>query len=178
MVTGKLDSSLFLCGMMGSGKTTVGKILAKKLDRSFIDLDEEIEKGVGMSISEIFRSEGEQRFRVFEKKAVLRAVDKPYCVIALGGGALQNQEIVDRIKKNGLLIFLDAPLSVLLERLRNDSGRPLLQNTEGKETEKKIARLLSKRIKYYSQSHISIKTERYSPELIAETIIKKTSNES
>jgi len=98
-------------------------------------------------------------------------VENSQKVIALGGGALQNQEVVTHIKKNGLLIFLDVPLSVLSKRLANASGRPLLQNADEKETEMKIAKLLSERTKYYSQAHIKIETEKYSPGLIADKII-------
>lgn len=166
-------SSLFLCGMMGSGKTTVGKILANKLELPFVDLDNEIEKEAGMSIPEIFQVYGEPTFRELEKKAVFGAAGKSKSIIALGGGTLQNQEIVDHLKKNNLLIFLDAPLSVLSKRLRNDTGRPLLQRKSEKETETRIARLLKERIKYYSQSHIKIEVEKYSPEMIADEIIKK-----
>jgi len=172
-MTYKLTGSIYICGMMGSGKTTVGKILAGKLKLPFIDLDEVIVKKAGNPIPEIFRTGGEHIFRKLEKDALYQTVENSQKIIALGGGALQNQEIVNHIKKKSLLIFLDAPLSVLSKRLANDSGRPLLQNTDEKETEMKIAKLLSERTKYYSQAHIKIETEKYSPELIADKIIRK-----
>ena len=166
---------IFLCGMMGSGKTTVGKILADKLSFSFSDLDDVIEKAAGMSIPEIFDLKGEPEFRKIEKKLLFHAAEKSNMVIALGGGALQNQKIVDHLKLKGQLIFLDAPLSVLFSRVKNDSTRPILQNKNESETKDRIQQLLKERMQYYRQSHITVDAGLDDPGLVADSVIKKLS---
>lgn len=169
----KNKQRIFLCGMMGSGKTTVGKILAGKLDQPFTDLDEVIEKKEGMPIPEIFELKGETYFREAERNAMYQTISAGSGVVALGGGALQNQQIIEHLKINGLLIFLKAPRSVLLERLKKDSGRPLLQHTDDTTIRIKIDKLLEERIPLYNRSHITIHTERMNPEEISESIIRK-----
>ncbi len=171
----KINKRIFLCGMMGSGKTTVGKLLAEKLDQPFIDLDDLIEENENRSIPEIFQQEGEIYFRKAERKAIFQVCDMRPGVVALGGGALQNQPITDYIKINGLLVFLKAPLSVLLERLSQDSGRPLLQQTDDTTIRNKIENLLARRNPLYSRSHITVNTETKSPEQISELITHKLS---
>ncbi|MEX1062421.1 MAG: shikimate kinase [Balneolaceae bacterium] len=164
---------VFLCGMMGSGKSTVGRILASRMDMPFVDMDDLIEQQEGMTISEIFSRKGEKTFRKIEKELVMKTVDNSGCVIALGGGALQDQQITDHLKNKGWLIFLDAPLSVLSRRLANDTKRPLLQQAGKEKIRIRIDRLLKERKKYYLQSHITIDTGRLSPETASHTIINK-----
>ena len=166
---------LFLCGMMGSGKSTVGRLLAGQLGIPFHDLDSEIEKETGLKISDIFRLQGEKKFRQLEKYLVLKAAERTEGVIALGGGALQNQQIVDRLKLKGWLIFLDAPLSVLFSRVKNDSTRPILQNKNESETKDRIQQLLKERKQYYRQSHITVDAGLDDPGLVADSVIKKLS---
>jgi shikimate kinase len=166
---------LFLCGMMGSGKSTVGRLLAGQLGIPFHDLDSEIEEETGLKISDIFRLQGEKKFRQIERELVLKAAERTEGVIALGGGALQNQQIVDRLKFKGWLIFLDAPISVLLSRLKNNTTRPILQNKDDAETKKKLKNLMTKRREMYRQSHIIVDCGTESPAEVAEAIIKRIS---
>jgi len=175
MIKKKPAKPLFLCGMMGSGKSTVGRILAGQLGIPFYDLDSEIEKNTGLKISEIFRFHGEKKFRQLEREMVLKAAERTEGVIALGGGALQTQEIVDQIKLKGWLIFLDAPVSVLLRRVKNDTSRPILQNKDDLETQEKLKKLMMERGELYRQSHIIVGCGTDPPGEVAESIIKNIS---
>lgn len=169
----KVSKPVFLCGMMGSGKSTVGKVLAGRLGRPFTDMDTVIEKNERMTIPEIFRQKGEAAFRDIEKRCIRQAVSETSGVIALGGGALHDQKLIGHLKISGWLIFLDAPRSVLLERLEKDTNRPLLQKSDGKLMGEKIDGLLKKRRDYYLQSHITIETGTDDPETVADRIINK-----
>jgi shikimate kinase len=118
---------IFLTGFMGSGKTTIGIKLARKLNRLFYDCDSEIEKRSNWSIPEIFARQGEQQFRIYEQEIVTELAGQlTESVIALGGGALiepRNQEVV---KKHGWLIYLKVPPDLLWQRVRSNRNRPLL----------------------------------------------------
>jgi shikimate kinase len=166
---------IFLCGMMGSGKSTTGKILADKLQLSFLDLDDLIEEKAGMSIPEIFNKKGESGFRKIEKEVLMQVSEESAKVIALGGGALQNQKIVDHLKLKGLLIFLEAPLSVLFNRVKSNSIRPILQHKNESEIKNRLHQLLAERMRYYQQSNITVNAGIDDPCLVADSIIKKIS---
>jgi shikimate kinase len=166
---------IFLCGMMGSGKSTVGKILAEKMKWPFSDLDDEIEESEGMKISQIFEQRGESAFRKIEQELLMNAAERKRVVIALGGGALQNQTIIDHLKIKGILIFLDAPLSVLFSRVKNDSTRPILQHKSDSETKDRIKQLLSERMRYYRQCHLTVDAAVHDPALVADSILNKLS---
>ena len=118
-----------LTGMMGSGKTSIGKLLAKKINLPFYDSDEDIEDKLSLKISEIFETYGESWFREQEKKICIDILKKEKFVLALGGGAITNVEIRDSIAKNSLLIYLKTDENILFERLKNDKSRPLLKGT-------------------------------------------------
>lgn len=166
---------LFLCGMMGSGKSTIGRRLASSLDLPFYDLDMEISNSEKMSIPKIFATRGESRFREVERNMLIRVSNKTRGVIALGGGALQNQALTDHLKERGVLIFLDAPLSVLLNRLKNDKNRPLLHQ-DNRQTGDSVKELLDDRMPLYTQSHITIETGGKTPEEIVASILEKLEN--
>ena len=120
-----------MCGFMGCGKTTVGKRAAKLMKRSFCDLDQYIEQKAGMTVSEIFARQGEAGFRKMENDAVQEISQAGDMVVACGGGTVLQPENVDAFHKNGsLILFLDVPLPVLQERLKNDTTRPLLQKPD------------------------------------------------
>ncbi len=171
----KLKQPLFLCGMMGSGKSTVGRELASVLEVDFHDLDSMIIEEAGMPIPKIFEQKGEQWFRDLEQKLLIRESQKISGVMALGGGSLQNQRIVDHLKIYGWMIFLNVPESVLLDRLSGDKNRPKLkQGKENREELRKtISTLFEQRLQLYSQAQITVDTNSDSPGEIAETILKK-----
>lgn len=174
MKTFRLTEPVFLCGMMGAGKSVTGKTLAEKLSISFYDLDQLIEKEAGKSIPQIFNEDGEEHFRNLEREILVKQSQVINGVMALGGGSLQNQQIVDHLKVCGWLIFLDAPASLLVERIGSDQSRPLLSaGKNGKSITDKLEELLDKRNHFYRQAHITIQTNGLNPASTADQIIHK-----
>lgn len=167
------DKPMLLCGMMGSGKTTIARTLGQRLNRPWTDLDRAIEKRAGRSIPELFEEEGETAFREREREELERALHTPSTIIALGGGALQSQEVVDRIRNAGWLIFLDAPQSVLLERLGRKTGRPLTDSLSRDELRQKLDMLFEQREGFYRQAHITIPVGQQPPGRIADRIAEQ-----
>lgn len=174
-----LPELIFLCGFMGAGKSTIAEKLAEKLDRPFLDADHEIERRSGETINQIFEQEGESSFRNLERKVILDLIKTFEGVIALGGGALHNQHLVDHIKLNGLLIFIETPFSVILRRISENKERPLLLNPDGtfkkeQTLKKEMTELYHKRLKFYRQAEITLQTEHYSTvEQSVEALVKK-----
>jgi|SRR6056297_507093 len=177
----KLKKPVFLCGMMGSGKSTVGRALANRLEVPFCDLDELIVEETGMTIPEIFKEEGESKFREIERKILIRESQYFKGVMALGGGSLQNQHMIDHLKIYGWLIFLDVPQSVISKRITGDTNRPMLNandndnNNESAhhEADSKIQRLMAERRPLYEQAEITIQTGDKPADEIADKLIKK-----
>jgi shikimate kinase len=159
--------------MMGSGKSTTGQILADALKIPFQDLDHIIEHAAGMSVPEIFKQSGEEEFRQLEHDLLLSYSQHPDGVIALGGGALQNQNLLDHIKSIGWLIYLEAPAEVLFQRLQTSEGRPMLAGWEAEELYSRIDVLLKEREPLYRQAQITIKTGALKPQEVVQEIIQK-----
>jgi shikimate kinase len=163
---------IFLCGFMGSGKSTHGKKLATLLKRKFFDLDSYIQLKENKTISFIFENEGESVFREMEKKHLKELVaSEENLVISLGGGTVCFHDIIDFIKANGTLIYIDMPVKALAHRLHNSpQPRPLLKNTTGEELEKLVNEKLKEREKYYHQAHLRVDGVNINLLKIAETI--------
>ena len=123
---------LILIGPMAAGKSTVGKRLARRLNLNFIDIDEEVEKAAGVSISWIFDVEGEEKFRERESKELIKSLKFEDCVVATGGGVVLSEENRNILKK-GTVIYLEISIQTQLERTLNDNKRPLLQGEKNKE---------------------------------------------
>ena len=123
---------LIIIGPMASGKSTVGRRLSNRLNLQFIDIDKEIEKSAGVSISWIFDVEGEERFREREVKELAKSINNNNCVISTGGGAILSKENREVLKK-GIVIYLKTSIQTQLERTINDKKRPLLQNSNNRE---------------------------------------------
>ena len=121
-----MRKNLVLLGMMGVGKTTIGRVVAKKQGMEFIDADKNIEEKCSMNISEIFKKKGEKFFRIEEKKEVLKLLKKNNCVIALGGGAFINGTIRNNVLKNTISMWLDVNLRTLNKRIKWSKKRPLV----------------------------------------------------
>ena len=128
-------SNVYLVGLMGSGKTSIGKILAKRMGMNFIDLDDEIIKDQQCSISEIFDRFGEEKFRHLENKKLLSTLEIDNCVISTGGGIIMDQDNIKIMVENGSIIHLDIDLEIQLLRIKNKKNRPLLRD---KDDERKI----------------------------------------
>lgn len=171
----KLTQPLFLCGMMGAGKTTVGKIVAEKTTTDFRDLDDLIEDHAGLSIPDIFDRHGEDYFRDLEQKILIKTSQQMSGVMALGGGALQNQRVVDHLKIYGWLIFLNVPKSVIFDRLAGDENRPMLSHghTSREQLRNTINTLMNERLPFYNQAQITIDADRKTPVEVAEKILTR-----
>lgn len=160
---GKFNGSIYLCGFMASGKSTLGQTLAEKMGWEFRDLDAVIEEGEGKSIKAIFADEGEAYFRELEREYLFDLTRTFKGVVSLGGGALHGQKVVDHLKLKGLLVFVDTPLHEIVERVHSGNERPILFDEDGeiksKETLKEeLKTLYSKRERLYKQAQITIKT--------------------
>ncbi len=160
--------NLVLLGMMSVGKTTIGKIVAKKQGLEFIDTDINIEKKCSMKISEIFKKKGERFFRIEEEKEVLKSLTKNNCVIALGGGAFINESIRNSVLKSSISMWLDTDLKTLNERIKWNKKRPLLDK---KNNQIKINKLYSERKNIYKLAYHRIVCDNLSKEDIANKII-------
>jgi len=160
--------NLILLGMMGVGKTTVGKIVARKQGMEFIDTDENIEKKCSMSISKIFKEKGEKFFRIEEQKEVLKSIKKSNCVIALGGGAFINETIRNAILKNAISMWLDTDLKTLNKRIKWNKKRPLVSR---KNNQKKINELYLERKNIYKLADHKINCNNLNKENIVKRII-------
>lgn len=177
-----LPDRIFLCGFMGAGKSTVGRQLAEKLELEFLDLDDKIEENAGQSIAEIFDESGESGFRTIERRAVLEVVREFEGVVALGGGSVQNQHMLDHLKLNGLLVFIETPIPVILDRISKDQNRPLLLdkygNPKDKETlERELTALYKERLPLYEQAVITVQNDgSRSPEEMVKSLLKKIRN--
>lgn len=153
------ERNIVLVGMMGAGKTSVGKRLASALDIPFTDADHEIEAAANMTIPEIFETYGEDHFRDGERKVIARLLREGPRVIATGGGAILNAETRGRIGRESISIWLKADVAVLLERVRRRTNRPLLRDPD---PEGVLRRLLAEREPLYATADIII-TSRNTP---------------
>jgi shikimate kinase len=163
------SKNIFLVGMPGSGKSTVGRLLAEKLGLDFYDLDSEIESNRGASIAEIFAEEGEDLFRELEAETLLKTIaNKRSFVLAAGGGTPCFFDGMKVMHESGVTIYLDTPIDVLIARTKKKQHRPLLKENPASA----IRELLNKRQKCYSQANYSVDTEGLNPQEKAEKIIK------
>jgi shikimate kinase len=151
--------TIYLCGFMGVGKTTIGRHLSAFLGYKFADLDHLIEEGEGYRVTEIFGRYGEPYFRDLEFQYLQEHSKKKGQILALGGGTLQNQQLINVIKKNGILVFLQLPIEHIVQRLRYTKKRPLLLRENGErrtleELQEFITELYERRLPSYLQSDI------------------------
>lgn len=153
----RIDRPVVLVGMMGVGKTSVGRKLATLLHMPFIDADEEIESAAQMSIPEIFERFGEAYFRDGERRVIARLIDGPgtRAVIATGGGAFVNDETRALILDRGIAVWLDSDVETLVERVGRKDNRPLLRQGDPREI---LARLKAERASAYSQAPIHVQS--------------------
>jgi shikimate kinase len=160
--------NVYLIGLMGTGKTTVGRLLAEHLQYGFLDTDDVITKATGRTINELFAQEGEEAFRSLESDVLSKVCVHTRLAVATGGGIILRRQNWSYLQY-GLVIWLDAPVDVLYERLATDTTRPLLQDADPKE---KLRKLALERQPMYSEAdlHITI-AQHETPEEIAQKII-------
>ena len=170
VVRQRLDGhAIVLVGLMGAGKTTVGRRLAEKLGLAFIDADHEIELAAGQSVEEIFAQHGEAYFRDGERKVIARLLENGAQVLATGGGAYMNPDTRDAIRRHGICIWLRADFELLMSRVRRRSNRPLLQNDD---PEAVMRKLISERYPVYAEADITVDSRDVTHTAIVNGIIK------
>lgn len=166
-LSGPSGKSIVLIGLMGAGKTSVGRKLAKNLNLSFTDADEKIVEAAGCSIEDIFEHYGERSFRDVEEKVIFRLLDEGTQVLATGGGAFMNPKIRSRIAASGISVWLRADLDTLFRRTQRRAGRPLLKNRNPKAT---LQKLIDERYPVYADADIVIDSIDEGPEVIVNII--------
>ena len=166
-----MKNNLILIGFMGTGKTSLGKLLAAKLGRSFIDLDQKIEADEKMTIPEIFEKHGEKYFRELEKKAVREVCEKKNLVIATGGGTVKDFENVQLLKNSGVIVCLTTDPEEIFRRTERRGERPVL-DSGGNDRIETIKKLLDERQKFYDCADYKIDTTDWSPLQIIDDIFK------
>ncbi len=160
--------SIVLVGMMGAGKSSIGRRLATRLGIPFVDADTEIEKAAGMSIPEIFSTHGEPYFRAGETRVIARLLDSGPQVLSTGGGAFMNAETRANVHTKGVSVWLRATVEVLSRRIKRRGDRPLLKNTDPVET---LKRLLVERDPIYAEADVTVESRDVPHETIVEEII-------
>ena len=163
------EKPIALVGMMGVGKTSIGRRLAQKLHIPFVDADQEIVDAAGLSIPEIFERFGEAHFRDGERRVIARLFDGKRKVIATGGGAFVNEETRRLILDRAIVIWLDADIDTLVERTARKGDRPLLAHGNAREI---LTRLAQERNPLYGQAHIHVKSQSNPHEATLEAILK------
>jgi len=169
-INNKLNISL--CGMMGSGKSAIGKILANKLDYNFIDVDKMIEIEAKKSIKKIFEEDGEEYFRDLEEKITINILKYKETIVSLGGGAIINKKIRNCLKKNSYNIYLNVDVDILVKRLQYSKNRPLIYK---KNLKKELISLINNREKFYRKADLIVNNEK-NIIVTSENIIKKIIN--
>ena len=164
----KLKENLVFLGMMGSGKSSIGSIVSKKLDIDFIDIDTEIEKKLGMKISKIFENQGERHFREIEEAITLKILKKSNIVISLGGGTFLNNKIKNEILENHISFWLNWDIKTLINRIKDSQKRPVAFNASKNE----LTDLIKKRSVVYSRAMYKIDCENLTKNEIVKNILK------
>tara|TARA_B100000035_G_C20695162_1_gene420133 strand:- start:85 stop:609 length:525 start_codon:yes stop_codon:yes gene_type:complete len=163
----KSKENLVFLGMMGSGKSSIGSMVAKKLRLDFIDIDKEIETELGKSINKIFKEKGENYFRKVEEKITLKKLKKFPKIISLGGGAFLNRNIRKEVLKNHLSFWLNWSDQILLKRIKNNNKRPIAS----KATDNELIDLIKKRTNIYSKALYEIKCDNLSKNEVTQKIL-------
>ena len=159
---------LVLVGMMGAGKTTVGRRIANRLDRQFLDSDEEIEKAAQMTIPEIFEQRGEPEFRAGETRVIARVLREQGVVLATGGGAFVNADTRALVKAEALSVWLKAEVDILFERVSRRSNRPLLKTANPRAT---LEKLVEERYPIYAEADVTVLSRDVPQDVVAGDVI-------
>ena len=164
----KSKGNIVFLGMMGAGKSSIGKLVSKKLKLDFFDVDKLIENEIGMSIAKIFDNKGEKKFRELEEKITLNALNKNNIVIALGGGAFLNKNIRQEILANHMSFWLNWDADILIKRIRNSSKRPIAFRS----TKEELINLIKKRSSIYSKALYKIDCKNLTKDEVVGLVLK------
>jgi shikimate kinase len=159
---------LVLVGMMGAGKTTVGRRLAHRLGRRFVDSDEEIEKAAGMKIDDIFATHGEADFRAGEARVIARLLKEDGIVLGTGGGAFMNADTRSLIKQSAVSVFITADFDLLFARVSRRNNRPLLKTPNPRET---LRNLIALRYPVYAEADVTVESRDVPQDVVASETI-------
>ncbi|HEY6334284.1 MAG TPA: shikimate kinase [Alphaproteobacteria bacterium] len=160
--------TLVLVGLMGAGKTCIGKRLAQAFGLEFVDADEEIETAAGCTIEDIFARYGEPHFRDGERRVIARLLDRPAHVLATGGGAFMDLRTREKVRERGISIWLRADIELLLRRVSRRNNRPLLKEGDRRAT---LERLIELRYPTYAEADITVDSMEASPDATAERVV-------
>jgi shikimate kinase len=166
---GRIDRTIVMVGLMGAGKTSIGRRLAQRLGLPFVDADHEIESAAGCTVEEIFERYGEAAFRDGERKIIQRLLEGPPHVLATGGGAFMDPETRARIKAAGISVWLKADLDVLTRRVSRRTNRPLLKRGDPRDI---LAMLMEQRYPVYAEADICIDSLDAPTEMTVERVIE------
>lgn len=160
---------IVLVGMMGAGKSSVGRKLAARLAVPFFDADTEVEAAAGMSVARVFETLGEAEFRKGERRVIARLLDKPVHVLATGGGAFMDDETRDLIRRRAVSVWLRASLDTLAERTGRRDDRPLLQGGNPREI---LHRLMTEREPVYAQADVTVDSDTRPTDETVDRVLK------
>ena len=163
-----LPCTVALVGLMGAGKSAIGKRLALRLGLPFVDADDEIERAAGCSISEFFERFGEAEFRAGERRVISRLLGGPQLVLSTGGGAYMDTETRTLMRKHAITVWLRADLEVLYERVRKRTHRPLLRQGDPKDI---LARLIDQRYPVYAQADLVVESTAQPPDVTTDQVL-------
>jgi shikimate kinase len=166
------NATVWLVGMMGAGKSTVGRVLAERLHTPYVDIDAEVEREAGCTVAEIFEREGESGFRARERAAI-DAWAGAVAVVALGGGAIAQPGAAPHLAASGTIVYLRARLETLLERSGAGPVRPLLAGLDGAARRSRLEGLLAQRRDAYESAQIIVDVDEGSPEDLAEIVARR-----
>jgi len=164
-----MKGNIVLIGFMGSGKTTVGKILAKELNAYFADSDQMIEEKEGMTIPDIFEKFGEAYFRELEEATIRSILKGDNIVVSTGGGAVLNKKLFEYIKSNAKVIHLESSIDSLWNRIKNCTNRPLLYSDNPR---RRMEELYKERLPIYQEAHYNVITDNKKPIDVAREIVQ------
>ena len=170
-------SLIFLTGFMGSGKSTIGPILANTLGVEYLDVDRYIEQKTHKRVVEIFNSEGEQAFRAMERRTLQELTELNHCVISLGGGTIANEENCQLVLQKGILIYLKLSPDEIIQRVQHRSDRPMLKDEHGRqltppELKNRVLELMSRREKFYARADVVITADNMRVGITVDEIMK------
>ncbi len=166
--TGEIDRTIVLVGLMGAGKSCIGKRLAAHFGLPFVDADREIEAAAGCSVADIFAAHGEKAFRDGERRVIARLLNNPAHVLATGGGAFMDPQTRELIKQRATSIWLRADLEQLLKRVSRRNDRPLLQNVDQRS---KLAELMEIRYPVYAEADLAVDSADGPPEMTLARVV-------
>ena len=164
-----IDRPIVLVGLMGAGKSSIGRLLGRALELEFTDADTEIETAASATIEEIFEQHGEETFRSGERRVIARLLDGPVRVIATGGGAFMDEDTREAIKKAAISVWLKADLETLVKRVSRRGGRPLLKGEDAREV---LIGLIAARDPVYATADVTVETSDDPPAEITRRVIK------